>query len=137
MKRANSAADLFKICTDPKPDGLGIQDSVVLGTNASPVLDEYTKFLNDVAKKENWVKSLVAMIPCVQVRSLLFCIRMLTSSWVSQSYSMIAETLEMELVHNGQSKSRHPLTVNPEVAMSKTPFGTICGSSRMPRTNQR
>ena len=80
VKRANSAADLFKLCTDPKPDGLGIQDSVVLGTSASPVLDEYTKFLNDVAKKENWVKSLVAMIPCVQVRSLLFCIRILTGS---------------------------------------------------------
>ena len=118
MKRANSAADLFKVCTDPKPDGLGIQDSVVLGTSASPVLDEYTKFLNDVAKKENWVKSLVAMIPCVQVRSLLFCIRILIGSGISQSYSMIAETLEMESVYNGQPKSSHPLTVNTEVAMS-------------------
>lgn len=118
VKRANSAADLFKVCTDPKPDGLGIQDSVVLGTSASPVLDEYTKFLNDVAKKENWVKSLVAMIPCVQVRSLLFCIRILIGSGISQSYSMIAETLEMESVYNGQPKSSHPLTVNTEVAMS-------------------
>ena len=118
VKRANSAADLFKVCTDPKPDGLGIQDSVVLGTSASPVLDEYTKFLNDVAKKENWVKSLVAMIPCVQVRSLLFCIRILIGSGISQSYSMIAETLKMESDYNGQPKLSHPLTVNTEVAMT-------------------
>ena len=66
-RRAGYGKDLLKTCTTAPPDGLGIQDSVVLATPATDALERYIAFLIDAANSQNWVMSLVAMIPCIQV----------------------------------------------------------------------
>ena len=79
-KRASYGKDLLKTCTTAPPNGLGIQDSVVLATPATDALKRYITLLIDAANNQNWVMSLVAMIPCIQVGHLSFCARWLLIS---------------------------------------------------------
>lgn len=44
----------------------------VLQATPADVLDEYTDFQIQTAETHNWVMSLVAMIPCIQVHWSMF-----------------------------------------------------------------
>ena len=66
-KSAGYGEGLFNTCTTVPPEGLGIKDSVVLETPATPALNNYIALLTKAANNQNWVMSLVAMIPCIQV----------------------------------------------------------------------
>ena len=60
------APNALKICTDA--DKLNIPDTVVFASKREAATEKYTKFISDVAEDENWVVSLVAQIPGIQVR---------------------------------------------------------------------
>jgi thiaminase len=66
-KRAKYAKDHLKMCTTAPPNGLGIEESTILATPETKALQQYVALLLDTAVKENWVMSVVAMIPCIQV----------------------------------------------------------------------
>ena len=66
-KRAAYAKDLLKTCTSAPPTGLGIKDSDVISTHATKALTQYINLLVNAATTQNWVMSMVAMVPCVQV----------------------------------------------------------------------
>jgi thiaminase len=69
-KRAKYAKDHLKMCTTAPPNGLGIEESTILATPETEALQQYVALLLDAADKENWVMSVVAMIPCIQVSPL-------------------------------------------------------------------
>jgi thiaminase len=73
VKRANYGKELLKTCTDAPPTGLGIADSVVLATPATTALKNYIALLIAAANEQNWVMSLVATVPCIQVSHPPFC----------------------------------------------------------------
>ena len=73
-KRANYGKDLLKTCTTKPPDGLAIKDSVVLATPETDALKRYIALLIEAANNQNWVMSLVATIPCIQVGHLSSCV---------------------------------------------------------------
>lgn len=51
-----------------------MNDTAVLKTTPAKVLNDYTEFQAQTAEKYDWVMGLVAMIPCIQVRPLLWSI---------------------------------------------------------------
>lgn len=60
------APHALKVCTDA--DKLNIPDSVVFAAKREEATEKYTKFISDVAEDENWVVSLLAQVPGIQVR---------------------------------------------------------------------
>ncbi|KAI0736667.1 hypothetical protein C8Q72DRAFT_791053 [Fomitopsis betulina] len=56
----------IQVTTSPLPEGLGLNESVVLNAPPTAALNQYTDFQLVVAKDYNWVVSLAATIPCVQ-----------------------------------------------------------------------
>ena len=54
-------------CTITPPGGLGIKDVNVLTAPPTDALTSYTDFQIETAAEKNWVLSLVAMVPCIQV----------------------------------------------------------------------
>ena len=106
---ADYSNDILKTCTASPPSGLGIPELTVLETRATLALSWYNQFQILVANNTNWVISLVAMIPCIQVCLLLSCARgFLTSSGISQSYYQIAAYLEEHSIHQGQRQITTP-----------------------------
>ena len=77
------ASDILQTCTDQPPNGLGIGDSIVLGTPETRALQEYTDYQISIANTTNWVLSLVAMIPCIQVCLLPFRVHGLLTRYPS------------------------------------------------------
>ena len=107
-KRIQSTTDyahvILNTCTNQPPSGLGIKSSTVLGARESGALKSYTDFQISTASSADWVVSMVAMIPCIQVRLMPFChIRgSLTSNGDPQSYYQIAMNLNNSSTHKGQ-----------------------------------
>ena len=102
-KRAAYAKDLLKTCTTAPPTGLGIRDFDVITTPKTKALTRYITLLVDAATMQNWVMSMVAMVPCVQVSPVPSCTRHpLISGGISQSYYLIAEDLQKNSAHKGQ-----------------------------------
>ncbi|KAF9785128.1 hypothetical protein BJ322DRAFT_1108587 [Thelephora terrestris] len=64
--RPDNALPVYDACIAKSPDGLGINEYVVLSTPATEALNKYIALLTEVTKDQNWVMVLVAMIPCVQ-----------------------------------------------------------------------
>ena len=69
-KRAAYAKDLLKMCTTAPPTGLGIKDSDVIATHETKALVQYIDLLTSAANTQNWVMSMVATVPCIQVSPL-------------------------------------------------------------------
>ncbi|KAF9785117.1 hypothetical protein BJ322DRAFT_809347 [Thelephora terrestris] len=65
-KTAGYASAVFNACTNQSPGGLGIEGSVVRGACESDALKSHTDFQISTANSNDWVVSLVAMIPCIQ-----------------------------------------------------------------------
>lgn len=61
------APNALKTCTDA--DKLNIPDTVVFGAKREEATEKYTKFISDTAEDENWVVSLLAQVPGIQVRN--------------------------------------------------------------------
>jgi hypothetical protein len=59
------APNALKVCTDA--DKLNIPDTVVFAAKREAATEMYTKFIADVAEDENWVVSLLAQVPGIQV----------------------------------------------------------------------
>jgi thiaminase len=59
------APHALKVCTDA--DKLNIPDTVVFAAKRDEATEMYTKFIADVAEDENWVVSLLAQVPGIQV----------------------------------------------------------------------
>ena len=105
-KRAAYAKDLLKTCTTAPPTGLGIKDSDVISTHATKALIQYIDLLTNAANTQNWVMSMVAMVPCVQVNPLTSrTYRPLISGGISQSYYLIAVDLQKDSTHKGQREN--------------------------------
>ena len=73
-RRTTYGGVFLDTCTAALPNGLGIPDSVVLATPETQALSDYITLLFSAAKNQNWVMSLVAMIPCIQVSLLQSCV---------------------------------------------------------------
>ena len=73
-KRTVYGETLLNTCTAAPPNGLGIADSVVLATPQTQALRDYITLLINAANNQNWIMSLVAMIPCIQVSFLSSCV---------------------------------------------------------------
>lgn len=107
IKKASGYADvILKTCTDQPTCGLGIERSTVEGAMESSALKSYTGFQISTAESTDWVLSLVAMIPCIQVCLQPFCHihGLLTYGGVPQSYYQIAVDLRDSSAHKGQWK---------------------------------
>ncbi|KAG1776825.1 hypothetical protein EV702DRAFT_970850 [Suillus placidus] len=61
------APNALQTCTDA--DKLNIPDTVVFGAKREEATEKYTKFISDTAEDENWVVSLLAQVPGIQVRT--------------------------------------------------------------------
>lgn len=74
-ERVKTNADYSNVilatCTADPPVGLGIKDLEVLETRATLALMWYNQFQILCAQETDWVISLVAFVPCIQVRLLL------------------------------------------------------------------
>jgi thiaminase len=70
LRAAGYADGIFNTCTKK----LGISDSTVLKTKATEALNSYMEFQINTARDNDWVLSMVALVPCLQVCLLLFCI---------------------------------------------------------------
>lgn len=62
---ADYAVQLLKTCADPQK--LGIAADVVIGAVREDATKRYTEFSVETAEHTDWIISLVAMIPCIQV----------------------------------------------------------------------
>ncbi|KAG1753565.1 uncharacterized protein EDB91DRAFT_404421 [Suillus paluster] len=60
------APNALKTCTDA--DQLNIPDTAVFAARREEATEKYTKFISDTAEDENWVVSLLAQVPGIQVR---------------------------------------------------------------------
>ncbi|KAG1862774.1 hypothetical protein DFJ58DRAFT_656654 [Suillus subalutaceus] len=60
------APNALQTCTDA--DKLNIPDTVVFAAKREKATERYTKFISDTAEDENWVVSLLAQVPGIQVR---------------------------------------------------------------------
>lgn len=60
------APNALKTCTDP--DQLNIPDTAVFAANREEATEKYSKFISDTAEDQNWVVSLLAQVPGIQVR---------------------------------------------------------------------
>ncbi|KAF9785120.1 hypothetical protein BJ322DRAFT_1061457 [Thelephora terrestris] len=69
---ADYSNGILKTCTDPLPDGLAIDGLTVLQTRATLALLWYNQFQILCAQNTNWAISMVAMVPCIQVRCCFF-----------------------------------------------------------------
>jgi thiaminase len=60
---ATYSVSLLETCTGK----LGLKDTTVLHTPPAKATTDYKNFVVEVAEKYDWVVSLVAMVPCIQV----------------------------------------------------------------------
>ena len=140
MKRVQKNTDyanaILSTCTSQLPGGLGIESSTVLGACESDALKSYTDFQISTASSADWVVSMVAMIPCIQVCFPPF-FRIhgsLTSNGDSQSYYQIAMDLKDSSTHKGQRKIITNFQCIANVLSPQTLSGTSCGFRRTPNT---
>ncbi|KAF9785115.1 hypothetical protein BJ322DRAFT_809345 [Thelephora terrestris] len=64
--KTDYASVLLNTCVSQSPSGLGVEMSTVLGACESDALKSYTDFQISTAYSNDWVVSLVAMVPCIQ-----------------------------------------------------------------------